>query len=88
MATRPGNALLNTTDSFADGGHRHDQQHNSVLVTAGAPLTVFVMEAKDSVTLANYNWISTLGPDFAGVGYPGPNSPTLLTITQRRIMVG
>jgi hypothetical protein len=35
----------------------------------------YLMRAKDSVTAAGYSWIAD-SPDFAGAGYPGPNSPT------------
>lgn len=45
---------------------------------AVAPL--FLMEAWDSVTTVQFNWIVTETPDFGGVGYPGPNSPTDIAI--------
>jgi hypothetical protein len=35
----------------------------------------YLMRAKDSVTAAGYSWIAD-SADFAGAGYPGPNSPT------------
>lgn len=35
-----------------------------------------LMSGKDSVTGARYAWASGATPDFAGVGYPGPNAAT------------
>ncbi len=41
---------------------------------------VYLMLASDSVTLALYSWVATGSPDFAGLGYPGPNAPTNIAI--------
>jgi hypothetical protein len=49
---------------------------------AGGGATTYIMEAIDSVTLGLFHWNSGTTPDFAGVGYPGPNSPTLIAISQ------
>jgi hypothetical protein len=42
--------------------------------------TVYLMLASDSVTLALYSWVAIARPDWAGVGYPGPNTPTNIAI--------
>lgn len=49
----------------------------------GAPPIVFLMQAWDSVTEGQYTWLSHGRPDFSGVGYPGPNTPTLVSIASR-----
>jgi hypothetical protein len=49
---------------------------------AGGGNATYIMEAIDSVTLGLFHWNSGTTPDFAGVGYPGPNSPTLIAISQ------
>lgn len=41
----------------------------------------FLMQATDSVTGALFQWTSTGAPDFAGVGYPGPNAPQQIAIS-------
>lgn len=46
---------------------------------AGMP-SIHIMEAKDSVTGAIYNWSVSSSPDFIGTGYPGPNSPTQIAV--------
>lgn len=87
MATRPGN-YLGTVADYADGSERHDIQHNGAIIIVGQAVLIYVMEARDSVTGATYFWQSTQGPDWSGSGYPGPNSPTSIAISQRRLMVG
>lgn len=87
MATRPGNYLAVVAE-FASASERHDIQHNGVILIAGQPVLIFVMEARDSVTGATYYWQSTTGPDWAGTGYPGPNSPTTIAVSQQRLVVG
>ena len=44
----------------------------------------YLMQANDSVTSAAYSWLSN-SPDFAGAGYPGPNSPTNVVVSVRHI---
>jgi hypothetical protein len=43
-------------------------------------LNTYIMEAKDSITGAIYNWSVNSSPDFVGAGYPGPNLPTQIAI--------
>jgi hypothetical protein len=47
----------------------------------GVPDVNYEMQAKDSVTLAVFRWIMPFA-DYAGTGYPGPNSPTEIAVRQ------
>lgn len=44
----------------------------------------FLMQARDSVTGVLFTWLSGLA-DFAGTGYPGPNSPQDIAIQARQV---
>jgi hypothetical protein len=87
MATKPANYVA-TIAGYASATERHDIMHNATIIITGAPVTIFVMEARDSVTSGLFHWISMNGPDFTGTGYPGPNSPTNIAISQVRDTVG
>ncbi len=52
-------------------------------ITAGG--TLYLMEAKDSVTGAIYKWLLTR-LDLSGAGYTGPNSPLLVEVAGIRAL--
>ncbi len=54
-------------------------------VGSGGATTVYIMEASDSVTDVFYSWLATNTPDYAGSGYPGPNSPVNITVSGKKI---
>lgn len=43
----------------------------------------FLMQAFDSVTSAMFTWLSDDAADFAGDGYPGPNSPQHIAVVEQ-----
>jgi hypothetical protein len=56
----------------------------SIASVVGSPQKYYIMQANDSVTGVRYDWLSPSSPDWAGVGYPGPNAPTNVSVAGRQ----
>lgn len=52
----------------------------------GGSQVFWQMQAFDSVTDARYFWVANGSPDWAGSGYPGPNSPTDIAVAGRLVI--
>jgi hypothetical protein len=50
------------------------------IAPAGVTLSYYIMQANDSVTGVRYDWTVPSAPDWAAVGYPGPNAATNVAI--------
>jgi hypothetical protein len=55
-----------------------------VASVVGSPQRSYIMQANDSVTGVRYDWTVPSAPDWAGLGYPGPNAATNVSIAGRR----
>lgn len=81
------NVPWNGTDALPSGGINVGAELVSLPnFTPAAPAgnNVYEMQAIDSVTSVLYRWLFTgASPDFAGTEYPGPNSPTNISIASR-----
>lgn len=84
-----GSALVNgvaSTDRDASELAPMDLGYNRVTLGSSSAAK-YLMQANDSVTGGLYRWPSNTR-DFAGVGYPGPNSPVVSTIAISAIKEG
>lgn len=55
----------------------------TIIIKLGGDVTTIIMQAKDSITGTVYVW-PVNEPDFAGIYYPGPNTPIQIAISEIR----
>jgi hypothetical protein len=81
------NVPWNGTDSLPSGGINVGAElvsYPNFSPAAPAGNIIYEMQAIDNITGDLYRWIFTgASPDFAGTQYPGPNSPTNISIASR-----
>jgi hypothetical protein len=84
MATRKNTARkLDETpvEAAPPKSRKRPTTHETVLSVLAARRT-YMMIANDSKTRAQYTWLAVGAADWAGTGYPGPNKPKHIAVSQ------